>query len=121
MDINFFSEPEMSPRPRDEMAIFSLTADPIDERRVRVTVEVTPFTPQDRPNVEISAHNAAEQPVGSMSIIETMHRTFALTLHIREPEPSGVYTLSAELFYEPGEIQHTLTETFEIPERGSSG
>jgi hypothetical protein len=117
MDINFFDQPDMTPQPRDQMKVLKLSADPYpDRRRVRVEVELTAFTPADKPSLTISAHNTDEQPVADMTIIDAMQRTMSLTLHIREPEPSGQYTVQASLFYEGDGVQDTRDTTFELPE-----
>lgn len=115
MDINFFGEPDAAPKPRDEMEVLSIEVEPLeDNRRARVQLEVTAFTPADRPNIEVTAVNAQGQAVGSLTVIETMQRIMAFTLHIREPEPSGDYTIRADLYYELDEIQHTLSTTFTL-------
>jgi hypothetical protein len=39
--------------------------------------------------------------VGELNIIQTMHHDMEFTMHLRDREnPAGVYSLSAELFYE---------------------
>ena len=117
MDINFFDQPDMTPQPRDKMKVTRLSAKPYeDQRRVRIEVGITPFTPANKPNLNITTYNEDDIPVGEMTIIETMQHRLALTLHIREPEPSGQYKVKASLYYEPEEIQHSLEITFELSE-----
>src|SRR5690242_14843718 len=112
MDLNFFADPGLAPRPRSEirMEAFRLAPYP-DGRRVRVEIELTPFAPGDRPNLEITAAKIDGTQVGSTTIIESVQRIFGLTMHLREPEPSGKYIFQAELYYGDDAPQDSATET----------
>jgi hypothetical protein len=116
MDLNFFADPGLAPKPRSEIRIESLTVTPYpDGRRLRVEIELTPFAPMDRPNIELTAIKPDETQVGSVSIIEAAQRTLSLTMHIREAQPSGEYTLRADLYYGEESPQSTLSENVQIP------
>lgn len=117
MNLDFLTDPELVPRPRDEIRIeaFSLTPYP-DGRRVRLELELTPFMPVDRPNLEITATNADGQVVGAASVIESVTRKLSLTMHLREPEPQGRYTFEASLYYSPEVIQDSATASIDLPD-----
>src|SRR5688572_13467849 len=116
MDLNFFADPGLAPKPRSEIQVESLTVTPYpDGRRLRVEIELTPFAPMDRPNLELTASKPDGIQVGSVSIIEAAQRTLSLTMHIREPQPSGEYTLRVDLYYGEEPPQSTISENVQIP------
>ncbi len=97
MDI-FFQDPTAIPLPPDEVRIKELRAEPWpDNRRVQITLEVTPF--QKRPNGEVSITNPVGDEVASVSIIESIVPRMEFIMHLRGDNPAGEYRLSAELFY----------------------
>jgi hypothetical protein len=97
MDI-FFQDPADVPLPLEEVRIRELSAEPWpDRRRVRVTVELTPF--QTRPNGEINITNEDEEEVASVSFIETIDPKMQFTMHLRTPETPGEYYVNAFIFY----------------------
>jgi hypothetical protein len=115
MDIPIF--PTDAPlKPRDEIRIEALEVTPYPDRfRVRVHIQVTPF--QERPNLLLVAHNEDDRLVSELDIIETMHHDMEFTLHIRGVDnPGGLYTLTADLFYETRQpAQDRRIVTFTIP------
>ncbi len=99
MDL-FFQEPSAIPLPPAEVRIKDLRAEPWpDGQRVRVFLEITPF--QKRPSGEIAIINAAGDEVASINIIETIVPRMEFTMHLRPPQASGEYALTAIIFYEP--------------------
>jgi hypothetical protein len=117
MDLNFVTDPELAPRPREEMAITSFEVTPYpDGRRIRLDIVTTPFVPADRPNLDVVALNADGEPVGSVSIIETANYKLSLTMHLRVPEPTGEYTFKVMLFYDSQEVQDTALSRITLPE-----
>ncbi len=111
-DIEFY-EPEDAPRPREDVGIRTLSARPYaDGRRVRLDVKLTPFV--ERPNLEFEVFNAAGDPVGAMSVIESMDHEFELTLHLRGPTPAGLHTLRLTLAYPDGPPPVSAETTFEV-------
>jgi hypothetical protein len=117
MDLHFVTDPELAPRPREEMAIIIFEATPYpDGRRVRLDITMTPFAPADRPNLDVTAFDSNGEPVGSVSVIETANRKLSLTMHLREPEPVGDYIFKATLFYDSQEMQDTAQERITLPE-----
>ncbi len=118
MNLEFITDPEMAPRPREEIQITELKVTPYPEgRRVRVEIAITPFAPVDRPNLEVVAYNAKGSNVGGFSVIEAAHHRLVLTMHLRESDPRGEYVLRANLYYDdPGRVQHTASKTLTLPD-----
>jgi hypothetical protein len=116
MEIPIFPSDKV-PQPKDQIRIEQLTIVPYPDRfRVRIHVKVTPFL--DRPNLVLAAHNADDQIVSELNIIETMHHDMEFTMHLRNvTEPAGAYTLTADLFFETrNPPQDRRIEAFVIPE-----
>ena len=111
MDI-FFADPDDIPLPPEEVEIRQLEARPYhDGQRVAVRFEITPF--QKRPNVEVKIKNAAGQQVANLSVVEVMENRMEFTIHLREPNPHGQYTVSMRVFY-------SNLDNFELGERESA-
>ena len=116
MSTFFFSGDEIL-QPRDQVKIEALQITPYPDRfRVHVHIRVTPF--QERPNLLLVAHDEQDRVVSELNIIETMHHDMEFTMHLRGvDEPAGVYTLTADLFYETRKPpQDRRLETFTVPE-----
>ena len=96
MDI-FFADPHEVPLPPEEVHIRELKAIPLDERRVRVYLEVDPF--QKRPNADLLIQDEQGNSLASASIIESMQRKMEITMHLRGAKPGSVCTLQARLFF----------------------
>jgi hypothetical protein len=97
MDI-FFNDPSDVPLPPDQIEVRELTGQPNqDGSRVLVRFEITPF--QDRPNIEITLTNQAGEKVAGFSVVEAIENKMDFTLHVREPQPKGNYTLSMQVIY----------------------
>lgn len=117
MNIDFLTDPELVPRPREEIRIeaFGLSPYP-DGKRVRLELELTPFAPSDRPNLEITASSTDGKAVASLSVIETVSRRLSLTMHLREPKPEGRYDFEADLYYSPETIQDSAHAILTLPD-----
>lgn len=113
----FFFDGDQDRQPRDQIKIEALEVTPYPDRfRVHIHIVVTPFL--ERPNLLLVARDAQDRIVSELNVIETMHRDMEFTLHIRIAlDPAGVYTLTAELFYETrNPPQDRRVEAFTIPE-----
>lgn len=94
----FFTDAGEAPVPPDEVRIRELDAQPRpDGRRIRVHAALTPF--QKRPNVEVLIHNASGEEVSAVSLVEAIDPMMDFTMHLRESQTGGHYTLSASVFY----------------------
>jgi hypothetical protein len=97
MDI-FFQDPTDIPLPPAEVRIRQFRAEPWqDGRRVRITLELTPFL--KRPNSEIKIADGHGEEAASISIIETMEPKMEFTMHLRWAGVVGPYTATAQVFY----------------------
>ena len=109
MDI-FFADPNEIPLPPNEVHIRELKATPLDERRVRVYLEIDPS--QKRPNADLLIQDEQGNSLASASIIESMQRKMEIVMHLpgaylRSAQPGSACSLQAKLFFatlpEPGE------------------
>jgi len=118
MDLNFINDPNLIPKPRHQVQIEDLRLTPYsDGQRIRVEIDITPFLPADRPNIDLTAHKDDGTEVASLSIVETMHNRISLTVHLRQPGSSaGYYRFKASLFYEVGIVQHAREVGIKLPE-----
>jgi hypothetical protein len=94
----FLNDPQIERFPPAETRLLDLRAAPYpDGRRLRVAIDLTPF--QKRPMLELTLTDSAGAEAGSVAIVEPNSWKLELTLHIRQPAPSGTYALSARLLY----------------------
>lgn len=109
MDI-FFADPNEIPLPPNEVHIRELKATLLDERRVRVYLEIDPS--QKRPNADLLILDEQGNSLASASIIESMQRKMEIVMHLpgaylRSAKPGSACSLQANLFFatlpEPGE------------------
>lgn len=118
MDIDFYlDDPELVPRPRDEIRITSLTASPMEDgRRVRVMIELTPFTPADRPSLMIAIIDSEGAVLSETSIIETDQYRVSLTMHLHQTPPTGKSRLElhAALYFDPEKPQQIASTDFSL-------
>ncbi len=120
MNTFFFNDDHVQ-QPRDQVKIEALELTPYPDRfRLHIHIKVTPF--QERPNLLLVAHDTEDRIVSELNVIETMHHDMEFTMHLRNVnDPAGVYTLTADLFYETrNPPQDRKLETFTIPEADSS-
>ena len=117
MELNFITDPELVPRPREEIRIEALSLTPYEDgRRIRVNIKITPFSPFDRPNLEITAFDPAGDEIASMSVIGSIHHALELTMHLRRAKLlPGSYTFQVDLFYDREDIQHTASGAITLP------
>ncbi len=102
--------------PPQDVRIINLKAEPWPDggRRVRISLEVTPFL--ERPDLEILIRDSGGEEVSNINIVESIDAKMTFTMHIRSPEVNGLYTLSAILAYpELGKIDEKSI-TFEASE-----
>jgi len=117
MDLNI-QDPDDLPVPRDDVRIREVTALPYpDGRRVRLAVHLTPF--QERPNLQIEVFNTAGEEVASMTLVESMHYNFELTIHLREPRPEGEYRAHVTIHYTGEPPVDTVDSVFSVPSESS--
>ncbi|MFN8560669.1 MAG: hypothetical protein U0703_03325 [Anaerolineae bacterium] len=114
MDIHLY---DSTPQPKAQVRIEAQETVVYPDRfRVFVHIRLTLF--EERPNLLLVARAADGRVAAELSIIETMHHDMEFTIHLRgKDDPAGVYTLTADLFYEtrnPPQDRHTVE--FVVPE-----
>lgn len=121
MEINLFNDASLAPQPRDKVKIEDFgVALYADRFRVKVNLKLTPF--QERPNLVLTARRSDGLLVSDLDVIATMHYDNEFTMHIRGlDEPSGEYTLSADLYYETRDPPQDRRQiNFTIPPEGAA-
>lgn len=115
MNLNFITDPEMAPQPREEIEILEFDLSPYpDRRRVKMSIRLTPFAPVDRPNLQIWVVNAANEPAGEISVIGAMQTRLNLTMHLRDELIDGEYTFTANLSFDDEPPQHQVTQQIDL-------
>ena len=120
-DMDFFF-PELNPDndgviplPPADVRITELKVEPVQDNgptRLRVYVDMTAF--QQRPYLEVRLDNAEGEEIASVNIIEPMSRKNVFTMHLRGPQQTGHFSLSARLFYPDQPDSDTRSIQFEI-------
>ena len=94
----FFSNIDEAPVPPAEVRIRELAAKPRRDRaRIDVHFALTPF--QQRPNIEVAINDSAGRQVSALSIVEAIDPVMDFTMHLREAQTGGQYTLEMLVFY----------------------
>lgn len=98
MNIDFFDNPDETPRMREDVRFESLRIEVSPEgRRVAVDLVIVPFI--ERPTVELTLTNGEQKRAGLLTIIETLDRKIQVVMHLRDAHTVNPYTLDASLFY----------------------
>jgi hypothetical protein len=118
MNLSFFPDPNLAPKPREEIQLESLDLAPYsDGRRVKVELTITPFMPMDRPSLEISVLDEDNNLVTSLSVVETNTHVLDLTVHLKaDGQPKGQYTFRVDLYYDQEVVRHSLQKSIRLPE-----
>ena len=113
MSMMFFADEAEVPLPPREVRITAVQAQPApDRRRVALAITLTPFL--EYPDLEIVLFRPDGDEERSLSVVGTMDRHLALTLHIKQPM-AGEYRAQVRLIHE-GEILQTEYVAFSLPE-----
>jgi hypothetical protein len=108
--LNFFDDPDDALRPPDQVRIAEVRVDPLsDNRRVVVTVKLTPFLQKPSFDVTLLRNGREER---SLSVVGAMHPETQLTMHL-PPGAAGAYEARVDLLLDGG-VQHSQTVAFEI-------
>ena len=113
MSFMFFADEDEVPLPPREVHIIETAVELLlDQRRVALSVTLTPFL--EYPNLEIVLFRPDGQEERTLSIIGAMDRHLNLTMHIARPV-AGEYCTRIDLIYE-GEVLQTETLKFVMPQ-----
>jgi hypothetical protein len=107
-------DPSDLPRSPNEVKIreFNLSAYP-DGRRLRVFLELTPF--QDAPDLSLEVLDEENEQVADLDIIAAQQNKLGLTVHLRGPEPRGLFTFRVSVHYEELGQVHQIERKIELP------
>ncbi len=95
----FLQDPNEVRLPPEEVRLTKVLVMPQPTgKRVKVLLELTPFT--KRPNIEVSISNVAGNEVGRASILETMLHKLEITMHLRQVEPGDELTIQTTVYYQ---------------------
>ena len=112
----FFPEDGLERVSPEKTRITTIQTEPYAEGdRVRVQLEITPFT--TRPHIDVTLTDVRGSEVASASIVEPMNWRLEFTLHLRGAK-NGPFTLTARLFYPDGPHAEPVTSTFEAAPPG---
>ncbi len=113
MSMMFFADEADVPLPPREVRITEIEARPApDGRRVALLITLTPFL--EYPNLEIVLYRPDGEEERSLTVVGTMDRHLALTLHVKQPMP-GEYRAQVDLIHE-GDVLQTKQVTFSLPD-----
>ncbi len=114
MSFMFFADETEVPLPPREVRIIEAAARPApDGFRVALGITLTPFL--EYPNLEVKLYRPDGMEERSVSVIGAMDRNLAMTLHVKHPEPGGVYRIVIDLIYD-GAVLQTHEVIFTMPE-----
>jgi len=100
LDLNIV-DPSEIPVPPEDVRIRRLVITPVgDGGRLKVEIDLTPF--QQRPTLHLTIRDSRGEEVASTSIIEAMSPKMSFTLHLRRPDPGGVYQAECLVRYIDG-------------------
>ena len=75
-----------------------------------MSLDLTPF--QQPPTLDLVVMGAGGVEAASTTIIEPYAPKMSLTLHLREPDPNGLYSLRVDLVYPDGPSPDTRETSF---------
>ena len=113
MSMMFFADEAEVPLPPREVRITEVAVQPgPDGRRAALSITLTPFL--EYPNLEVTVFRPDGTEDRSLSIIGTLERQLAITLHLKQSMP-GDYRVQVDLIHE-GEVLQSKAITFSLPE-----
>ena len=122
MNINFYDDPSLAPRTRDQVRIKQIAvfvhAD--GSRRIAVGFDLTPFI--ERPSLELWVRHEDGAWAGSVNIIETLDSNFHITVHLRDSVPTKpFYVIEAHLYYATPEQGRMVVDKKQLTFDASQG
>ena len=113
-DILFFEDEDEAPRSPEKVEIVEVQARPLpDGRRVVVQVTLTPFI--EYPSFDVTLLRADGTEERTLSVVSTMERTTALTMHLSRPDRSPEYVAQVDLIHD-GAVLQTHRVSFTAPD-----
>ena len=98
MRIEFFDDPLQTPKPPEEVRLKQVGLFVHEGgRRVSIGFDMTPFL--QRPSVEVRMVNGNDELAATLSVIEVLQPNFSMTMHLRDKQPTDLYTVDVVLYY----------------------
>jgi hypothetical protein len=95
----FLNDPDVTRLPPEEVRLCDVQiTTAANGRQVKIHLELTPFL--KRPNLEVTIASTSGNKVAHTNILETMFPKLEFTMHLREAEPGGEYTLEITVYYQ---------------------
>jgi hypothetical protein len=117
-DILFFEDEEETPRLPQEVEFIEVLVHPLpDGRRIVVQVTLTPF--MEYPSFDVTLLRSDGTEERSLSVVGTMERTTALTLHLSRLDPAPEYIARVELIH-AGQVLQMRQVSFTVPDRSTA-
>jgi hypothetical protein len=109
MDITLVTDPNLTPHPRGDIRILKFNITPYEDNhsRYRANIELTAFTPVDKPSLLLTVSSPTGEELTSAHIVETMHRDIAITLHVTNSQLPKELIFRADLYFEEDAVQHS--------------
>ena len=97
---NFFlQDPNIIRLPPEEVRLTEVQVSPqVNGKQVKIHLELTPFI--KRPNIEVTITSDTGKVAGHTNILETMLHQLEFTMHLRQVEPGGEYTMEISVYYQ---------------------
>ena len=114
-DIMFFEDEEETPRLPEAVEIVEVQVHPLpDGRRIVVQVTLTPFV--EYPSFDVTLLRPDGMEERALSVVSTMERTIAITMHLSRPDLAPEYIVRVELVH-AGQVLQTREARFAVPDR----
>jgi hypothetical protein len=111
----FFNDPNELRLPPEEVRLCDVSFAVYPQAdRVRVRVELTPFT--ERPNIRVCISDATGKVIAQSDILETLLSNLEFTMHLRAAERGQEYTLEAEVYYQKVPMPNEVPIDIHLPD-----
>ena len=95
----FLHDPNEIRLPPEEVRLTKVQVMPhLEDRQVKIHLELTPF--MKRPNIEVIITSSNGREVGHVNILETMLRILEFTVHLRQVEVAEDLRMETTVYYQ---------------------
>ena len=111
--LHFFDTSDETPRPVEEARIAGVCVEVMpDNRRVLVSVDLTPFFEKPSFDVTLLRDGVEER---AASVVGAMSPHAQLTMHLPPGHPGGSYVARVDLLNDDATVRQTESVSFEVP------
>ncbi len=113
--IHFFDTSDETPRPLEDVRITRVHVEVMpDNRRVLVSVDLTPFFEKPSFDVTLLRDGVEER---ATSVVGAMSPQVQLTMHLPPGDPGGSYVARVDLLNVDATVLQAESVSFEVPQR----